>query len=101
MTPAAAARGRGAMSHIEQLRGLDAAFLYLETPTQHMHVTGTMILEPRLECSLEHSSERGKKANATSSPPPTDSPRFCSRDSRRFRSFEDVSSTRRSALPIL
>jgi diacylglycerol O-acyltransferase len=34
------------MSKVEQLHGLDAAFLYLETPTQHMHITGTMILEP-------------------------------------------------------
>jgi WS/DGAT/MGAT family acyltransferase len=31
---------------VQRLRGLDAAFLYLETPTQHMHVTGTMLLEP-------------------------------------------------------
>lgn len=31
---------------VERLRGLDAAFLYLETPSQHMHVTGAMILEP-------------------------------------------------------
>ncbi len=31
---------------VERLRGLDAAFLYLETPSQHMHVTATMILEP-------------------------------------------------------
>lgn len=29
-----------------RLRGLDAAFLYLETPSQHMHVTATMLLEP-------------------------------------------------------
>ncbi len=29
-----------------RLRGLDAVFLYLETPSQHMHVTATMLLEP-------------------------------------------------------
>jgi len=31
---------------MRRLHGLDAAFLYLETPTQHMHVTATMLLEP-------------------------------------------------------
>ncbi len=31
---------------IERLRGMDAAFLYLETPSQHMHVTATMLFEP-------------------------------------------------------
>jgi len=31
---------------VEQLAGIDAAFLYMETPTQHMHVCGTMILAP-------------------------------------------------------
>lgn len=31
---------------IERLRGIDAAFLYLETPSQHMHVTATMLFEP-------------------------------------------------------
>lgn len=31
---------------VERLRGLDAAFLYLETPSQHMHVTATMLFEP-------------------------------------------------------
>jgi diacylglycerol O-acyltransferase len=34
------------MGKVEQLAGMDAAFLYMETPTQHMHVCGTMILEP-------------------------------------------------------
>jgi WS/DGAT/MGAT family acyltransferase len=34
------------MRKVEQLAGIDAAFLYMETPTQHMHVCGTMILEP-------------------------------------------------------
>jgi diacylglycerol O-acyltransferase len=34
------------MKKIERLPGIDAAFLYMETPTQHMHVCGTMILEP-------------------------------------------------------
>lgn len=34
--------------NVEQLAGMDAAFLYMETPTQHMHVCGTMILEPDL-----------------------------------------------------
>jgi WS/DGAT/MGAT family acyltransferase len=39
-------RGSEARVTVERLRGLDAAFLYLETPTQHMHVTATMLLEP-------------------------------------------------------
>ena len=34
------------MTTTRRLRGLDAAFLYLETPSQHMHVTATMLLEP-------------------------------------------------------
>lgn len=35
------------MAEVEQLAGMDAAFLYMETPTQHMHVCGTMILQLR------------------------------------------------------
>lgn len=31
---------------VERLRGADAAYLYLETPSQHMHVTATMLFEP-------------------------------------------------------
>ena len=31
---------------MDRLQGLDAAFLCLETPTAHMHVTGVAILEP-------------------------------------------------------
>lgn len=31
---------------MERLSGLDAAFLYLETPTNHMHVAMTMVLDP-------------------------------------------------------
>lgn len=31
---------------MERLSGLDAAFLYLETPTHHMHVAMTMVLDP-------------------------------------------------------
>lgn len=31
---------------MERLSGLDASFLYLETPTNHMHVGGLLILEP-------------------------------------------------------
>jgi diacylglycerol O-acyltransferase len=31
---------------MERLSGLDASFLYLETPTSHMHVTGIMVLDP-------------------------------------------------------
>jgi WS/DGAT/MGAT family acyltransferase len=31
---------------MERLAGIDAAFLYLETNTSHMHVVGTAILEP-------------------------------------------------------
>lgn len=32
---------------VERLHGFDAAFLYMETPSQHMHVTATMLFEPR------------------------------------------------------
>jgi diacylglycerol O-acyltransferase len=31
---------------MEQLGGLDAAFLYFETPTMHMHVCGLLVLDP-------------------------------------------------------
>ena len=31
---------------MQRLTGLDAAFLYLETPTHHMHVAMTMVLDP-------------------------------------------------------
>jgi diacylglycerol O-acyltransferase / wax synthase len=31
---------------MERLSGLDASFLYLETPSNHMHVTGIMVLDP-------------------------------------------------------
>jgi diacylglycerol O-acyltransferase len=31
---------------MEQLSGLDASFLYLETPTLHMHVAMTMVFDP-------------------------------------------------------
>ncbi len=31
---------------MERLSGLDATFLYLETPTHHMHVAMTMVLDP-------------------------------------------------------
>jgi len=31
---------------VEQLGGLDAAFLYGETPTMHLHVCGLLILDP-------------------------------------------------------
>lgn len=31
---------------MERLTGLDAAFLYFETPTHHMHVAMTMVLDP-------------------------------------------------------
>ena len=32
---------------VERLHGFDAAFLYMETPSQFMHVTATMLFEPR------------------------------------------------------
>ena len=32
---------------MERLSGLDATFLYLETPTHHMHVAMTMVLDPK------------------------------------------------------
>lgn len=31
---------------MQRLTGLDASFLYLETPTSHMHVAGLMVLDP-------------------------------------------------------
>ena len=31
---------------MEQMGGLDAAFLYFETPTMHMHVCGLIVLDP-------------------------------------------------------
>jgi diacylglycerol O-acyltransferase / wax synthase len=31
---------------MQRLTGLDASFLYLETPTSHMHVAGLMLLDP-------------------------------------------------------
>ncbi|MCC6848124.1 MAG: wax ester/triacylglycerol synthase family O-acyltransferase [Deltaproteobacteria bacterium] len=31
---------------VERLRGADAAYFYLETPSQHMHVTAAMLFEP-------------------------------------------------------
>src|SRR5580765_7932534 len=31
---------------MERLSGLDASFLYLETPNQHMHVAATMVIDP-------------------------------------------------------
>jgi diacylglycerol O-acyltransferase len=40
-----------------RLRGLDAAFLYLETPSQHMHVTATMLLEPDTGADHERAAD--------------------------------------------
>src|SRR5947207_11372387 len=31
---------------MKRLSGMDASFLYIETPTQHMHVVGVMLLDP-------------------------------------------------------
>ena len=31
---------------MERLSGLDASFLYLETPSNHMHVAATMVYDP-------------------------------------------------------
>jgi WS/DGAT/MGAT family acyltransferase len=31
---------------MQRLSGMDASFLYMETPTHHMHVVGVLILEP-------------------------------------------------------
>ncbi len=31
---------------MERLSGLDASFLYLETPTQLLHVCGLLVLDP-------------------------------------------------------
>ncbi len=42
---------------MQRLTGLDASFLYLETPSSHMHVAGLMILDP----------SDGRRAASTSS----------------------------------
>jgi diacylglycerol O-acyltransferase len=31
---------------MERLSGMDASFLYMETPDMHMHVVGTLLLDP-------------------------------------------------------
>ena len=31
---------------MQRLSGMDASFLYMETPTRHMHVSGVLILDP-------------------------------------------------------
>ena len=31
---------------MHRLSGMDASFLYMETPTHHMHVTGALVLDP-------------------------------------------------------
>lgn len=41
---------------MERLTGMDASFLYMETPSVHMHVTGVLVLDPSTmpgECSFE------------------------------------------------
>ena len=35
------------LSRVERLRGLDTAFLYLETPTTHLHVAWAVVLDTR------------------------------------------------------
>jgi WS/DGAT/MGAT family acyltransferase len=34
------------MTKLERLSGVDAAFLYLETPTMHMHIVGVIVMDP-------------------------------------------------------
>jgi diacylglycerol O-acyltransferase len=46
------------MTKVDQLPGIDAAFLYMETPTQHMHVCGTMILQPSTNVTGDAVDER-------------------------------------------
>ena len=46
---------------VRRLRGLDAAFLYLETASQHMHVTATMLFEPVAE--LAGAADRARLAD--------------------------------------
>jgi len=38
---------------MERLRGMDAAFLALETPAMHMHVVGVLVFEPAEHARLE------------------------------------------------
>jgi diacylglycerol O-acyltransferase / wax synthase len=42
-------RGLPDMAKVDPLTGIDAAFLYMETPTQHMHVCGTMVFAPDVD----------------------------------------------------
>jgi len=47
---------------VRRLHGLDAVFLYLETPSQHMHVTATMVLEP--VANPDNGADDGQRATA-------------------------------------
>jgi diacylglycerol O-acyltransferase len=31
---------------VQRMAGMDAAFLYMETPAMHMHVVGVLVLDP-------------------------------------------------------
>src|SRR5438874_2142671 len=41
------APGHGGGAAMQRLSGMDASFLYLETASMHMHVTGVIVLDPR------------------------------------------------------
>jgi WS/DGAT/MGAT family acyltransferase len=55
--------GKSDVMSMKQLRGLDAAFLYMETPSQHMHISATMILEPKREHALDNGDQNGDQAS--------------------------------------
>ena len=52
---------------MERLTGLDATFLYLETPTHHMHVAVTMVHRPGRPCRAATRSRRSRTSSAPAS----------------------------------
>ncbi|HYC53892.1 MAG TPA: wax ester/triacylglycerol synthase family O-acyltransferase [Candidatus Binatia bacterium] len=48
---------------MERLSGIDAAFFYMETPVQHMHALGVMLLDPSdLPCTFDIEAARAEIA---------------------------------------
>ena len=43
---------------MQRLSGLDASFLYLETPSSYMHVAGLMVLDPTTAPRVVDASRR-------------------------------------------
>src|SRR5688500_18192992 len=57
-------RGARRRERMERLSGADAALLYLETPTQHMHVCGTLLLSLEGDCAGDPASRRAAARRA-------------------------------------